>query len=212
MYNKQTPEKNTQGANQMKEFRLSTPGERLVSIAFSVLVILGLGGLLFLLRSNLGLLIVCGLAAGLLALLFGVYIYNVLRTVCIVDPEKKQLTYKGINGKVFDLTSAVQLQTLPKRNGQTAIRTLVFSDEDDMIVAVIPTMFTYKQGMMAEPMAEEMAKVLGIRFKRNIPEWEFDKELYKQHIKEEAERQKAESKARRKAKMNHRINKYKNAK
>ena len=29
----------------MKEFRLSTPGERLVSIAFSVLVILGLGGL-----------------------------------------------------------------------------------------------------------------------------------------------------------------------
>lgn len=196
----------------MKEFRLSTPGERLVSIAFSVLVILGLGGLLFLLRSNLGLLIVCGLAAGLLALLFGVYIYNVLRTVCIVDPEKKQLTYKGINGKVFDLTSAVQLQTLPKRNGQTAIRTLVFSDEDDMIVAVIPTMFTYKQGMMAEPMAEEMAKVLGIRFKRNIPEWEFDKELYKQHIKEEAERQKAESKARRKAKMNHRINKYKNAK
>ena len=196
----------------MKEFRLSTSGERLVSIAFSVLVILGLGGLLFLLRSNLGLLIVCGLAAGLLALLFGVYIYNVLRTVCIVDPEKKQLTYKGINGKVFDLTSAVQLQTLPKRNGQTAIRTLVFSDEDDMIVAVIPTMFTYKQGMMAEPMAEEMAKVLGIRFKRNIPEWEFDKELYKQHIKEEAERQKAESKARRKAKMNHRINKYKNAK
>ena len=196
----------------MKEFRLSTPGERLVSIAFSVLVILGLGGLLFLLRSNLGLLIVCGLAAGLLALLFGVYIYNVLRTLCIVDPEKKQLTYKGINGKVFDLTSAVQLQTLPKRNGQTAIRTLVFSEEDDMIVAVIPTMFTYKQGMMAEPMAEEMAKVLGIRFKRNIPEWEFDKELYKQHIKEEAERQKAESKARRKAKMNHRINKYKNAK
>ena len=146
----------------MKEFRLSTPGERLVSIAFSVLVILGLGGLLFLLRSNLGLLIVCGLAAGLLALLFGVYIYNVLRTVCIVDPEKKQLTYK--------------------------------------------------QGMMAEPMAEEMAKVLGIRFKRNIPEWEFDKELYKQHIKEEAERQKAESKARRKAKMSHRINKYKNTK
>lgn len=196
----------------MKEFRLSTPGERLGSIAFSVLVILGLGGLLFLLRNNLGLLIVCGIAAALLAFLFGVYIYNVLRTVCIVDPEKKTLTYKGINGKVFDLTSAVQLQTLPKRNGQTAIRTLVFSDEEDMIVAVVPTMFTYKQGMMAEPMAEEMAKILGIRFKRNIPEWEFDKELYKQHIKEEAEQQKAESKARREAKMKYRINKYKNEK
>ena len=196
----------------MKEFRLSTPGERLGSIAFSVLVVLGLGGLLFLLRNNLGLLIVCGIAGALLAFLFGVYIYNVLRTVCIVDPEKKMLTYKGINGKVFDLTSAVQLQTLPKRNGQTAIRTLVFSDEEDMIVAVVPTMFTYKQGMMAEPMAEEMAKVLGIRFKRNIPEWEFDKELYKQHIKEEAEQQKAESKARREAKMKYRINKYKNEK
>ena len=106
----------------------------------------------------------------------------------------------------------VQLQTLPKRNGKTAIRTLVFSDEDDMIVAVIPTMFTYREGKMAEPMAEEMAKVLGIRFKRNIPEWEFNKELYKQHLKEEAAQQKAEHKARQNAKMKYRINKYKNAK
>lgn len=196
----------------MKEFRLSTPGERLASIAFSVLMVICFGGLLFLLRNNLGLLIVCGIATALLTLLLGVYVYNVLRTVCIADPEKKTLTYQGINGKVFDLTNAVQLQTLPKRNGQTVIRTLVFSDEEDMIVAVVPTMFTYRQGMMAEPMAEEMAQVLGIRFKRNVPEWEFDKALYKQHIKEEAEREKAESKARREAKMKHRINKYKNAK
>ena len=196
----------------MKEFRLSTPGERLGSIVFSVFVILGMGGLLLLLRENIGLLIVCGIATALLTLLLGVYIYNVVRTVCIVDPEKKQLTYKGVGGKVYDLTNAVQLQTLSKRNGQTSIRTLVFSDEEDMIVAVVPTMFTYRQGMMAEPMAEEMAKTLGIRFKRNIPEWEFDKELYKQHLKEEAAQQKAESKARREAKMKHRISKYKNAK
>lgn len=196
----------------MKEFRLSTPGERLASIAFSALIVIGFGALLFILRDHLGLLIICGLCAGLLTLLLGVYIYNVLRTVCIVDPEKKVLTYKGINGKVFDLTNVVQLQTLPKRNGKTAIRTLVFSDEDDMIVAVIPTMFTYREGKMAEPMAEEMAKVLGIRFKRNIPEWEFDKELYKQHLKEEAAQQKAEHKARQDAKMKYRINKYKNTK
>ena len=196
----------------MKEFRLSTPGERLGSIAFSVFVILGMGGLLLLFRENIGLLIVCGIATALLTLLLGVYIYNVIRTVCIVDPEKKQLTYKGVGGKVYDLTNAVQLQTLSKRNGQTSIRTLVFSDEEDMIVAVVPTMFTYRQGMMAEPMAEEMAKALGIRFKRTIPEWEFDKELYKQHLKEEAAQQKAESKARREAKMKHRISKYKNAK
>ena len=196
----------------MKEFRLSTPGERLGSIVFSVFVILGMGGLLLLLRENIGLLIACGIATALLTLLLGVYIYNVVRTVCIVDPEKKQLTYKGVGGKVYDLTNAVQLQTLSKRNGQTSIRTLVFSDEEDMIVAVVPTMFTYRQGMMAEPMAEEMAKTLGIRFKRNIPEWEFDKELYKQHLKEEAAQQKAESKARREAKMKHRISKYKNAK
>ena len=196
----------------MKEFRLSTPGERIGSIAFSVFVVLGMGGLLFLLRNNIGLLIVCGIATALLTLLLGVYIYNVVKTVCIVDPKKKTLTYKGINGKVFDLTNAAQLQTLAKRNGQTTIRTLVFSDDDDMIVAVVPTMFTYRQGMMAEPMAEKMAKVLGIRFKRTIPEWEFDKELYKQHVKEEAEREKAEAKARREAKMKHRINKYKNSK
>ena len=196
----------------MKEFRLSTPGERLAGITFSVFAVLAMGGLLYLLRANTALLIMCSIAVALLTLLLGVYVYNVLKTVCIVDPEKKILDYKGINGKVYDLTNAVQLQTMLKRNGQTSIRTLVFSDEEDMIVAVIPTMFTYRQGKMAEPMAEEMAKVLGLRFKRNIPEWEFDKELYKQHLKEEAEQQKAERKARRDAKMKYRINKYKKAK
>lgn len=81
------------------------PGDILPTLSLATpcniaLIVIGFGALLFILRDHLGLLIICGLCTGLLTLLLGVYIYTVLRTVCIVDPEKKVLTYKGINGKV----------------------------------------------------------------------------------------------------------------
>lgn len=193
----------------MKEFRLSTPAERIVSIVFTVFITICFGGLLFVLRNNLGLLIFCGISIALIMLLLGIYVVNVLKAVCIADPEKKTIQCRGIPNQTYDISSATLLQTLPKKNGQTTIRTLVFSDADDKIVAVIPTMFTFRQGKMAEPMAEEMAKHLDIPFKRNIPEWEFDKELYKEHVKQVAAEEKAASKARREARMKYRINKRK---
>ena len=41
-----------------------------------------------------------------------------------------------------------------------------------------------------------MAQFLGIDFQANVPEWEYDKKAYEQHLKDEAEREKAERKER----------------
>ena len=69
--------------------------------------------------------------------------------------------------------------------------------------------FTFRGGMYAEPMAKEMAKELGIAFQENIPVWEYDKEAFKVHQKDEALREKLEAKKRREDRGKMRIFKYK---
>lgn len=194
----------------MKEFRLSTTSERIVSTLFSVAMIVCFGFLLYALRDKTGLLIMCGLGTLLITVMLVLYVVNVLKAVCIVDPEKKTVEVKSSVSYTVDITGAVLLQTLPKTMGNVTMRSLVFSDEEMNIVASIPTMFTYKQGMMAEPMAEEMAKELGIEFKRNIPEWEFDKKLYQEHQKQVAQEEREAAKKRRQERKERRIRKYKN--
>ena len=73
-------------------------------------------------------------------------------------------------------------------------------------------MYTFRQGIWADPVAKEIAAELGIDFKQNVPDWELDKEKYKEHMKEEAEREKKEAKERRQNKMKYRIEKRKNQK
>lgn len=182
----------------MKEFPLSTRKERIFSISFCAVIFVCFGILLFVLRGNTGLLIACGLGVLFLTFFMVMYMLNVLKAVCIVDAAAKKLEVKGINARTIDLSSAVLLQTVAKRNGQSASRVLLFTDVDMQVVAAVPTMFTFRGGMYAEPMAKEMAAELGIAFQENIPAWEYDKEAFKIHQKEEAEREKLEAKERRK--------------
>lgn len=191
----------------MKEFRLSTPGERIVSCAFAAAMAACFGILLYSLRDNTTLLTVCAVATVLITVLLAVSAVGTVKAACVADPEKKTVEVKGFSGYTVDISKAVQLQSLPRKNGQATSRVLVFSDEDDQIVATIPTMFTFKQGMMAEPLAEEMAAALGLRFKRNIPEWEFDKKLYEEHQKQVAAEERAAAKKRREERMRMRIEK-----
>jgi hypothetical protein len=193
----------------MKEFRLSTQAERIASISFSAAIIAAFGILLYALRSQLWLMILCGLFVLLISAMLVIYVINVLKSVCIVDTQNKTIEVRGIANFTADISKAVLLQTIGKKNSQTSVRVLVFTDEEMEIVAKVPTMFTFKQGILAEPMAKEMAKELGIEFKENVPVWEYDKEAYKQHQKEEAEREKREAKERRKARFAWRIKKYK---
>ena len=193
----------------MKEFRLSTSAERAASGCFTAGVLAIFGVLLYALRNDVMLMIFCGLGMLLVGTLLVMYVLNALKATAVVDAENKKLYIKGLTRKTYDVSNAVLLQTVAKKNGQTTIRVLVFSDQDENIVAVVPTMFTFRQGMWADPMAKEMAAEFGIEFQQNVPDWEFDKEKYKQHVEEETAREKQEAKERREKRMKLRIEKYK---
>ena len=193
----------------MKEFRLSTPLERIASVSFVAVILAAFGLLLYALRNQIGLMIVCSLGVALVSVLLIVYVINVTKAACIVNLEEKTMTVRGVKEYTVDLSEAVLLQTIARKGGQATIRVLIFSDAEEKIIASIPTMFSFKQGIQAEPMAKEMAAVLGIDFQQNVPEWQYDKEKYKEHLKEEAEREKKEAKERRKNRMAYRIKKYK---
>lgn len=196
----------------MKKFLLSTAKERAAGVAFTAAMLILFAALLYALRGNIMLLIFCGLGIALISVLLVIYCVNVLKTAAIVDAENKQLHIQGVKNYTLNLKDAVLLQTIARKNGQSTIRLLVFSDKDENIIATVPTMFTFRQGIWADPVAKEIAAELGIAFQQNVPDWELDKEKYKEHVKEEAEREKRESKERRQQKMQSRIEKYKKQK
>ena len=196
----------------MKEFKLSTAAERAAGITFTAAMLVLFAALLYTLRSNPVLLIFCGLCVALIGLLLVIYCVNVMKAAAIVDREDKQLHIRGVQNYTLDLQNATLLQTFARKNGQSTIRLLVFSDKEEDIVATVPTMFTFRQGIWADPVAKEIAAELGIGFKQNVPDWELDKEKYREHVKEEAAREKAESKERRAQKRKYLIEKYKKQK
>ena len=193
----------------MKTYRLSTTAERIASVVFVAVVLAAFGLLLYTLRSQIGLMIVSGLAIAMIAFLLITYVVNAMKAACIIDMTTKTMEVRGLANYTADLSTATLLQTIPQKGAQATIRVLVFSDAEDKIVAKVPTMFSFKSGLQAEPMAKEMAKDLGIDFKQNVPEWEYDKEKYKEHEKEVAEQQKREAKERRQKRIQKRINKRK---
>ena len=196
----------------MKKFPLSTSAERAAGVAFTAAMLALFGLLLYTLRGNLTMLIVCGLGVGLIGLLLIIYCVNVVKASVMVDSENKLLHVIGVKSYTLDLKDATLLQTCARKNGQTTGRLLGFSDQEDEIVASVPTMYTFRQGIWADPVAKEIAAELGIGFKQNVPDWELDKEKYKEHMKEEAERERKEAKERRQNKMKYRIEKRKNQK
>lgn len=194
----------------MKEFRLSTAAERAAGISFTAAMFVVFALLLYALRGNTLLLLFCGLGVVLISALLIVYVLGVLKAVAVVDAENRQLHVRGVRDQTVDLKNATLLQTIARKNGQSTVRVLVFSDENEQIVATVPTMFTFRQGIWADPMAKEMAEALGIAFQQNVPDWQLDKQKYQEHVQEEAEREKQEAKERRQKKMALRIQKRKN--
>ena len=196
----------------MKEFRLSTAAERATGIVFTAAMIAVFAALLYATRSNTMLLTVCGLGVALISVMLIIYVLSVLKAAAIVDPQNKQFHVRGVKSYTLDLSEATLLQTIARKNGQTTVRLLVFSNKEEEIIATVPTMFTFRQGIWADPVAKEIAAALGIEFKQNVPDWELDKEKYKEHMKEEAEREKKEAKERRKKRMELRVQKRRNLK
>lgn len=196
----------------MKEFRLSTPADRIAGIGVTVVAIAAFAALLYALRTNIWMLIFCALSVLLMSALMLIHVRNVLRAAVYVDAEKKILQVHSFKDYTLDVQNATMLQTIAQKNGQSTVRLLVFSDCNDEIIATVPTMFTFRQGIWADPMAKEMAAALGIEFKQNVPDWQLDKEKYKEYVKEEEAREKREAKERRQKIMERRIQKHKNRK
>ena len=196
----------------MKEFALSKPLERLTSVLVSLTVTAAMAVLVYALRDNTMLFVLCAVCGVILSALLIVSTIGVLKAKCIVNLETKTLEVKGLPSYTKDISSAVLLQTMARKNGHSVSRMLVFSDAEETVIAMIPTMFTTRQGLMAEPMAKEMAQYLGIDFQANVPEWEYDKEKYEEHLKEEAEKEKAARKERAELRKKKLLYRYRNKK
>ena len=193
----------------MKEFPLSTKTERLVGFFFSVIMILCFGVFIFAVRNNTMLLVLVALCVVPLTALLIFSMISITKSTCCVDKETMTLEVKGFPSYSRDISSAVLLQTISRRSNHSVSRALVFSDAEENIIATVPTLYPFKRGLQAEPLAQELAAYLGIEFQANIPAWEYDKEAWKQHQIDEAEAAKAERKeriARRRQKL---INKHK---
>ncbi|MBQ4600967.1 MAG: hypothetical protein IJB17_04990 [Oscillospiraceae bacterium] len=193
----------------MKEFYLSSAAERIIGVVFTVIAVACMGILVFALRNDTMLLCVTALCCLLVSAGLIYYMISVLRGKCIADLTTKQLQVRGTRDYTLDLSTAVQLETLPFKGGRTVMRMLYFSDAEGKVVGKVPTLFTFNQGVMAEPMAMEMAKELGLNFQANLQPWEYDKEKRLEHEKEVAQQQKEEAKARREAKAKLRMEKLK---
>lgn len=196
----------------MKEFRLSRTSDRVAGIISAAGTTAAFAALLYAVRGDIALLIFCGLGALLICGLLFLYARNVFRAVCIVDAGTKQLQVRGIKDYTVDVSGATLVQTVVRKNGQTLSRMIVFCNDEEKIIGAVPTMHTFRGGIWADPVAREMAEYLGIAFQQNVPDWEFDKKKYQEHIKEESERQRKEAKERRRKKAQLRMQKLKNRK
>lgn len=192
----------------MKNYPLSTPAERTVGIIFSVIMIGVLGFLLFVLRNDLAIFLLTAAAVLLVVSILCLYILNVNKAAIVYDPVASTLKVHGFQERSIDLNQVACLQTITVKSGHVESRSLAFTDADGRMVAVVPTYFTSKRGVAAEPMAKAMAADLGIEFQANVPEWEYDEEARKAHEievekqrKEDAKKRKADRAAYRKAQI-----------
>ena len=184
----------------MKKYPLSTKAERIAGIAFSILTIAVLGLLLYALRSDLTILLLTSVGVAFVVVVLVLYMMNVTKAVIVYDPEGRTLKVQGFRERTIDLNKVACLQTLTVKSGHVESRSLAFSDAEGNMVAVVPTYFTSKRGVAAEPMAKAMAADLGIEFQANVPEWEYDEEARKAHEIEVAKQEKEDAKKRREAK------------
>lgn len=196
----------------MKVFPLSDPKERLTSILFSVAISLCMVFLVFVLRHDLVIMLMTLFGAALLIFFLSLYVLNVTKAACIPSQDKKSLLVKGMKDYTLDLSNAVRLETIAVKQGRSMSRTLVFSDEQENIVATLPTMFLSRSGLQAEPFAQELAQYLGLEFKANVPLWEYNEEARKEHEKQVALEEKEYRKKRMAARRDRLMRKYRGKK
>lgn len=183
----------------MKKYPLSTPAERTAGIIFSLIMTAVLAVLLYALRSDLTILLLTAAGVVLVVSILALYVLNVTKAACVYDPATNTLKVLGFQERIIDLSKVTCLQTVTVKSGHVESRSLAFTDAEGAVVAVVPTYFTSKRGVLAEPMAKGMAAELGLEFQTNVPAWEYDEEARKAHEIEVALQEKEDAKARKEA-------------
>ena len=203
----------------MKKYPLSTPAERNVGVAFSLVAVAVLVILVYAIRDNLAVMLMTALGAILVAAILVLYMLNVSKAACVHDPATNTLKVLGVRERTIDLNKVACLQTITVKSGHVEGRSLAFTDAEGGMVAIVPTYFTSNRGMQAEPMDKEMAADLGLEFQANVPAWEYDEEARKAHEievaqqeKEDAKRRKEGRKALREAKLRKKMEEIRNEK
>lgn len=191
----------------MKSFRLSSDKERIAGLVFCPAAIVCFLLLLFALRREPAILVLAAIGVVMLSIVLGMYVYTVARAVCIPDAQAKKLHVKGLRDYTLDLSEAATLETVGIKNGHVIGRALIFRDAEGKVVGSVPTLFTSRQGVLAEPMAMELAEALNLSFIANLNPWDYDEEARIEHEKQVAIEEKEAAKKRREAKIIARRNK-----
>ena len=191
----------------MKTFRLSSDKERISSLVFCFAAVVVFLLLLFALRREPAILILAAIGVVILSAVLGIYAYIVVRAVCIPDAQAKKLHVKGLRDYTLDLSEAATLETVGIKNAHTMTRALIFRDAEGKVVGSVPTLFTSRQGVLAEPMAIELAQALNLSFIANLNPWDYDENARIEHEKQVAIEEKEAAKKRREAKIIARRNK-----
>lgn len=158
----------------MKIIALSSAKEK--SSAFIIVVLTLLCSLFVLTRPNLEpgsmlLLLICCLSA---LLLLGLYLM-LLAKAAILIVGKEELQINGIGSYRENISAAAAVQTAEACLGPVRSRIICLLDKDGNRVCTINTLFTAKDGVMAEPAAKALAEALGLCFLPSVEEWLYDK-------------------------------------
>lgn len=185
----------------MKKFYLSTPKDRIMGIVFSVLMTAVLCLLVYVLRSNLAIMLLMAVFVALVVFILAIYVLNVGKAACIVESDSHILRITGARERTIDLGKVACLETITVKSGHVESRALSFTDAEGDVVATVPTYFSTNRGIPAEPMAKELARELNIQFRANVPVWYYDKEARKIHDEEERQKEKEDAKKYRERKI-----------
>ncbi len=180
----------------MRTIRLSSPSERKSAWGLAAIIALLVIVIMCSLPGGIGYFVLVSLCSLFAVALAAVYLAASIKAAVEIDGES-HLRIHGLVSDTVDYSGAVLVKTVPVSSGLLRSRSIVFCDSQGETVCTVPTMFTAHEGVMAEPAAMELAKLLGLDFEATVERWKYDKDAMREH-KAEEKRQKKERRRHRK--------------
>lgn len=180
----------------MKTIRLSSPADRRNAWGFAVLLFALIAVVMLTVRFGVGYFILISLCS-----LFGVamtaaYLSAVIKAAVRIDGDSHLRVY-GLVSSTEDFSGAVSVKTVPVEMGPIRSRVIALCNSQGEAVCTMSTMFTSREGVMAEPAAMELAELLDLDFQPTVEKWKYDKDAMREH-KAEEKKQRKEKRSRRK--------------